>query len=474
MCAVPKAVDRGAAGLRRSQGRTVFVDQRSRMVNRKKKAFVDKKNAAIYAILPSHESQSPTVTNTWVRTDATSYANPFTEGDDQETADDRDTLNIATTMGPSSRNEPSEREVKTLTSAEKLDLGLPEDGYDYSRHLKECSPVPKSDDDEDHTCASSSGTLIPYITAKPIETIDEWAEEGSSATEENAELQEVLVALDATCLEQEIAEFESLQDDFLYVANEQLDRRGKLRSTRDVRFGILPRESNTQVHKPIARSDASCLESHPEDDRFLNIMSHYDDSETEVGRDEPGRVAAGEVHEYLRRLTMQQLSTLPDSPKPGSSKHVEPGRALREPSRHETEIPSINPDITNCVHDCESVLSLHNSSAHHPKLLVCVRPKSELLQSSPRRQSRIDITSTDACEDDSSHHIPESSWRSCTTRKGETSEQKKERKAAVKLGRRQARSLKKGIREGFRTVQQTLNASSSRGDVPTSVSVTKL
>ena len=65
-------------------------------------------------------------------------------------------------------------------------------------------------------------------------------------------------------------------------------------------------------------------------------------------------------------------------------------------------------------------------------------------------------------------------WRSNIRRKGETPEEKKMRKAAVKLGRRDARAAKKGLKTTFKQEEREMGKKAMVGDIRPGLSVTQL
>ena len=65
-------------------------------------------------------------------------------------------------------------------------------------------------------------------------------------------------------------------------------------------------------------------------------------------------------------------------------------------------------------------------------------------------------------------------WRSNIRRKGETPEEKKARKAAVKAGRRDARAAKKGLKTTFKREEREMGKKAMVGDVRPGLSVTPL
>ena len=65
-------------------------------------------------------------------------------------------------------------------------------------------------------------------------------------------------------------------------------------------------------------------------------------------------------------------------------------------------------------------------------------------------------------------------WRQNIRRKGETPEEKKARKAAVKAGRRDARAAKKGLKTTFKQEEGAMRKKKMVGDVRPGLSVTPL
>ena len=65
-------------------------------------------------------------------------------------------------------------------------------------------------------------------------------------------------------------------------------------------------------------------------------------------------------------------------------------------------------------------------------------------------------------------------WRSNTRRKGETTEEKKARKAAVKAGRRDARAAKKGLKTTFKQEASAMALKKEAGDTRVGASVVPL
>ena len=65
-------------------------------------------------------------------------------------------------------------------------------------------------------------------------------------------------------------------------------------------------------------------------------------------------------------------------------------------------------------------------------------------------------------------------WRSNIRRRGESAEEKRARKAAVKQGRRDARAAKKGLKTTFKREEREMGKKQMVGDVRPGLSVTQL
>jgi hypothetical protein len=149
--------------------------------------------------------------------------------------------------------------------------------------------------------------------------------------------------------------------------------------------------------------------------------------------------------------------------------------------------------------DCESVVSTYSCIEHHPRLLSPsgFRPsaKTQPLKCSLSGSGQIKSISPDNAGLKSYHtsnrednencthsvDLPAISpatqeydciWRHNISRKGETKEEKKERKAAVKAGRKQARSSKKHIKGAFKKEEVALRQISDH--IPLKCSVVNL
>ena len=119
------------------------------------------------------------------------------------------------------------------------------------------------------------------------------------------------------------------------------------------------------------------------------------------------------------------------------------------------------------MYDCESVLSAHSNVMHHPKLLhdkreiqsKQVSDKCAPAKPNVEREINFPCLKEPALGD----------WRSSTSRKGETIEEKKERKAAVRRGRKEARQQKKQLKDAFRSVARPISMDSA--DITNGVSL---
>ena len=91
------------------------------------------------------------------------------------------------------------------------------------------------------------------------------------------------------------------------------------------------------------------------------------------------------------------------------------------------------------------------------------------------REAFLECNSDTSEEDEfSEDESIEDEWRSNIRRKGETPEEKKLRKAAVKAGRRDARAAKKGLKTTFKQEERVMGKKQMVGDLRPGLSVTQL
>ena len=456
------------------------------MGGRKKTSFVDKKSAVTYALLPNHDRQAHSLglPNTWVRTDNNQGADPFDDGDHVGRELERE-LRESHSQHVSAGDLSNEKDTNNkLTASEKLELGLPDDGYDYAKHLRECDP------DKVRTVESDYANPRSEIFTKSIDHArTEYAGGAMNQGEcdfhtlhEQDNIADVLQLLDDISQggSMETCAYEELQDDIIFLASQR-------KSEERCSSPFLPRKVeplSPQTHraatKVLVRSSSDAVGNERSDDsHFLRMIHNYDDDDLGAT---PMKDESNIRSENTKWQTLEQLNFNDGN----LQKHNVDARTVKSYALNHSEEQtprnayleeSILDKRTQATHmyDCESILSLHSNSNHHPKLLEGRLLSEERKLKTPDQQSA-SIPGIHTCFPLGMKASSEAEfdWRSCTARKGESAQQKKERKNAVKMGRRQARSTKKGLKESFQYFKQAGAGGGSSGDVRAKISVTKM
>jgi protein LTV1 len=430
-------------------------------MGRQKKAFVDKRKAITYCLLPTPQALESAPGNTWVRTDSNlEIEDPFTTLES--------TVGRPNVVSPT---EPTELisaadiggkyndEEVTLSPVEKIELGIPDDGYDYAKHLRVCSgalgaaiePEP-STDTHSHRESNMFASSLPCTSSRD----ESYAEDTSSSSGED--LAETLRALDALSMvnEQLGIPCGDLQDNIFQLANETINDTPA--ATNVARFATSVRR-HPQAACTATKNVRSILKKEsiePLDETFEQMLKGYGDDaigacETKLMAHSLAAInASGSIH-------IAPSSSKATAVEPFQS-HILHGvtqelaterRELRSHTAADVEEDSLGQNIARQVYDCESVLSVHSNVMHHPKLLQDKREirskqvSDKCAAAQPNAEREINFS----CLKESDL----GDWRSSTSRKGESIEEKKERKAAVRRGRKEARQQKKQLKDAFRS-----------------------
>ena len=441
-----------------------FVDdarRRTSKMGRRKKPFVDKNASATYALLPTRttDASASAPGNTWVRTDQNHELEPFADRSDEEP-------------------DPKERNKVSQGPVDLSDLGLPNDGYDYSKHIRaghfsergEISPGSVSPD------ACTRVYLTP--TTRIDSTSSQVFEEEATQSED---ILEILESLDTA--EEFEDSIEELQDDIIHLAG------GTSATTAHTEMSEIVHKTNelwlstcderllsTNRARRIAckNGDGDTKQSEQwHSTEFTKVMTSYDD-------DNIGASVSGVVTLQVQEDSEKKLRCLIDKERLIAEREISPEIHASEglsQKAHNKVCSTIKEHSWNYqAYDCESILSLHDNHAHLPKILrgrtptqtIDQRPIEDDTPSKSRTQAQEYMNDVNLAQD------MNFDWRCETSRKGETPQQKKERKAAVKLGRRQARSLKKCLKEGYQSIKRNMGTHSTRGGLCASISVRKL
>jgi len=456
------------------------------MGGRKKTPFVDKKSAVTYALLPNHDRQahSPGLPNTWVRTDNNQGADPFDDGGHVGRELERglrESPSKHASVGDLSNEKDSSNK---LTASEKLELGLPDDGYDYAKHLRECNPdkarIVESDDA--HPRSEIFTTSIDHATTEYADGAMKQGECDFHTLHEQDNIANVLQLLDDISQDgsMDTCAYEELQDDIVYLASQCKSEERCASPFLPQKVEPLSSQTHRAATKVLVRSSSATAGNECSDDsHFLRMIHNYDDNDLGATpmKDESNIRSENTNWQTLEQLNFNNGNLQKHDVDTRTVKSCALNHSEEQTLRNTYLEESILDKRTQAAHmyDCESILSLHSNSTHHPKLLEGRLLREDRRSKTPEQHS----TSIQGLHNPLHLGMKASSegefdWRSCTTRKGETAQQKKERKNAVKMGRRQARSMKKGLKESFQYFKQAGAGGGSSGDVRAQISVTKL
>ena len=239
--------------------------------------------------------------------------------------------------------------------------------------------------------------------------------------------------------------------------------------------------------KPRSLSGTTCLNRNTaaddvSSDAFVNMMKSYDD----MMPDYSSYTSVGGSGEVLNALNELQLRTAGRTSCAAEKEVGNPSSSTRIDVKR-IDHRGINPyeDAGINLHskfDCESVLSSYSALDNHPKLLgTTINQRHEQRAPATRVGPAFTIASQStnfsdivATPIDPAIQHQDSSWRENIVRKGETREEKKIRKAAVKVGRKEARRHKKSLKEAFKKEEVSQNCILVSNSTPINASISKL
>ena len=404
---------------------SALTNNNTRCTTMPKKKFINGP-AAKYALLPPPD-ESTGRSLRWIRTDVNTQFQQFhsvlhdTEGETQALNKDN------SLEGANLRTERNTLE-HTLTSI----LSCPDEEYCYERHLRLIGSDPNA----------------LYFQSKPRGELSQSVDEqqhnlqkghrsvgAGDSSEVEAETSMSLTDVDSDFCADDYT------DDYDSFFNGIIGSYGEFSDTNQATSGACMEQ--------LKRADVdgrSPIETLP-DDVFRRFLQRYDEDENEdslrpIGVDRPVLDALSDLRLVMKTTGENMLK--------GKS------NALTQIDREysETTLAIEDTEVLRLRIDCETVLSSYSVSENHPRLLQVLAkkaaPQRETHRKHPAQSSAVNASSPYSlqCSCDSSIHTQ--GWRENTTRKGETYEEKKVRKAAVKEGRREARILKKSLKDAFK------------------------
>jgi len=437
---------------------------------KKKNAFIDKKNAATYFLLPGNnadEASSSGVTKrhvTWVRTDVNAMEDVL--GSDGIAVDSSHCF-----MGNEIRSNKDHSDTHELLPADRENLGLPDDGYDYSRHLRVCArdaQEPSELIDEERSGDFTLNSFVPEILSKD-------RERGTAGIDK--EIEDTMKMLDDYNFNAGASEYDSLQDNIFELANGRIgmpidmNAHEMIAGTSALRLD----SSMLELNKMEQVSERNSEEKISHDSTFDRIMSEY--SNEDIGA---STVIMPERREFTEVAQTHHDLRIHDSANTNAANLDKRHMEVRADELTFSDV--INRRGARAYHiqsrsyDCESVLSMHSNVSHHPKLIgdsyderrnvLSIKDDERLKNYS----QKIEVTPVVAND----FPLEDQTWRSNINRKGESALQKKERKAAVKEGRKHARMLKKGMKDSFQNFRKEMSFSTAGVSTRPNVSVRTL
>ena len=427
-----------------------------------KKKFINGP-AATYALLPQNgESSSPTLR--WIRTDLNGGFEPFTNVQQvdelQPRGRDGVTISDESTAGGSSRQAGPVAE-----STRKLALAA---DYDYESHLRVIGSDPNAMYFQStHTREDAAHwDCVRHGKERGVELMTD-----VKLDPELAEIEDNLTDVESN-LSTDYDPHE--YDDFF---NSIIGSEATIRQSQECATGGKPRslKGANSLNRTVGLDTISS-------DAFTNMMKVYE----EATPDYSSHASVCRSGEILNALNNLRLST---EVRKSCVTEEDIGNKLvgtkvdgKRMNHHYTD-----PYKDACVNsysklDCESILSSYSTLDNHPKILgvtvshshgqrataTSVGP-AHAINSNNTKFSNVVATPIDL--DIQQQHL---SWRENTIRKGETCEEKKIRKAAVKAGRKEARKQKKSLKRAFKKEQVSQNCILVSNSTPNNASISKL
>ncbi len=430
-----------------------------------KKKFINGP-AATYALLPQNgEGSGPALR--WIRTDLNGAFEPF--ANTERVSELRSRACDGITIRDESTGADNSRLVGP--AGECTEEPAPIVNYDYDRHLRVMGSDPNA--------IYFQSTHARKVVAPSDCGIDkkEHGVEISTDVELDRELSEIEYNLtDITSNLASDCDLDEYDDFFNSIIGAEITIRQSC--------------EGASRGEPRSLSGATCLNRNAatdaiSSDAFVNVMRSYED----MMPDYSSYTSVGGSGEVLNALNELQIRT---AVRTSCAAEKEVGEAGNPSSSTRIDVKRINhrginpyEDAGTNLHskfDCESVLSSYSALDNHPKLLGATinqrhkqrAPATRLGPSSTIASHSTNFSDIVATPIDPSIQHQDSSWRENIMRKGETREEKKIRKAAVKLGRKEARKHKKSFKEAFKKEEVSQNCILVSNSTPINASISKL
>jgi protein LTV1 len=409
-----------------------------------KKKFISG-SSATYSLLPS-DGSGPSMR--WLRTDGNVGFQPFS-------------VTCKTCEDKSPPRGVAHESDAGPGSNDVADSG--NEGYDYDRHLRVIGADPAAT-----FFPASKGNSLNLQPTTSTESYEH--KECSDKIKElidHSEVKEVFDIMEHARATRGADEFDDFFDEIISTSANVLPDNE-------------PPESRIQLASKITELRRSAPSDGGSDDVFDSIIRYYDASSisNSGSRDDDG---------VLKLLDDLEIN---DSKSEAVSTASEPEKLkLSDPaprSVNTRKAVKTTPSTSFRTNwDCETVISTFSAFDNHPKVLRARRDKVHHTANIIMSTSVEAGTSTTSCT--TSHHSERfndhnvmsneqmydegQKWRQNICRKGESKEEKKVRKAAVKVGRRQARLDKKYVKDAFKQAEKANASNSKDHSLPLNVSL---
>jgi len=396
--------------------------------------------AAKYTLLPGNGAAAADGTR-WIRTDVNDHFEPFQDSG-KATTQERSVSNSA--AGHST----------THTKPLNLNSELPLDHYDYDYHLRAIGDDPSAIFFAARQTEGVRNTSTRDIanrassTAHHIDKLDSGEPPGDE------------IDLELTDIESNSTSAgEEYEDFFQQILGTGGREQSNTGSTGSHALPYIVRSYDTKVAKKVDESQGKASTGA----EFNAVLRTYDDDSL---LDVPAHGSNVDVLTTLSSLKLLHQVECDAIPIERASPELDQRKIQRGHASTREANDSCVYNIRSKL-DCETVVSSYSISENFPRLL-------------PLKESRIPSThipsTSTVVNPENSHSVlathqvaqnilrkDEGSWRQNTRRKGETREEKKSRKAAVKLGRQEARQHKKLLKHAFKeaTLSSHLHTSSN-------------
>mmetsp|Transcript_9161 Transcript_9161/g.27582 ORF Transcript_9161/g.27582 Transcript_9161/m.27582 type:complete len:465 (-) Transcript_9161:1075-2469(-) len=439
---------------------------------RKKKPFIDRKSAVTYELVHRPKDE---------QTDENDSSGMFLLR-----RAGKNTTNVPEVIDPEEVGKRNEEEgyEYNRNEWELGEYGFPDDGHDYSQHLKEGGDgvfVPANKTFEELEQSEEQEKLQELLRERRNNSdLDEvmalLESDGEDDPELKQELEEYLQAPDdedATAAKDDAAdvslrEFEEmLEDDFILRAN-----KGKTPSQSKASQRSRPSKATDRT----GGEQAESREARMIDEQFEKLLEEYDDDYSHDGGDDDvesysdgdgaafaagegatgnlqDQAKANEVLEEAMNEFYEDMSRMKLNEKGSEYARLQHLAADPEEDDNKDLEVVVVKDDDGQRWDCETVLSTYSNLDNHPQVIGLPPARGRPIKLDPRVQAPADYLATKekaTSTQEEPHGSRVRAALSAVRHRGESAAERKDRKERVKAAKRERRSEKKETKLAFR------------------------